>query len=200
MKIRKLNEEMNTILNEISLETKERVLSKRKEQARFANDKLNKSLELMSKSDVGVPDEIEVDFVRCSAQSEEDDYENGCDPSRFNSWDGAKPTCTFNIKSPDFIEDLVNEMGEACYLYGLEPDDGLRCEIDTDGEIRLSFQVMTDEDGEIVRDKSIFDSWKKREIRLWLTDGFCHVELSDEDKPYFIEALKRSGKFEVEEW
>ena len=183
--------------NELSTDLKQRYYDKRKVQADKANKALNRASKLMAKSGIGIPDEIKVTFTYGDCETEEDDYENGALGKSGSSWDNNKPkTFTLNLKSSDFVDKLVDEMGDYLYCYWVTKD-GIRARIDGD-DMYLHFSVMGDENNE-EPSESQFDAWKKGEERLWIIDGYINLDISETDKPYFIKALEDNG-IEVEEF
>ena len=77
MNIRKLNEQIEKVLNETSADLQTKVLALRKEQADRAKYKYNKTLNRMAKKDIGKPSEINITFKGYYCTTEEDNYEEG---------------------------------------------------------------------------------------------------------------------------
>ena len=181
--------------NELSTGLKQKVFTQRKSDFEKAKAKLNKSAGLMAKKNIGTPETIDITFTSGFCETEEDDYEQGALGSYGSSWDNRqRKTITLDLTKSDFVKYLAAEMGEYLYCYWInEKDINFR---NDKGDFSLGFSTMGDKNNEKPTDTQI-DNWTKGLEKLWIIDGYISVEVSETDKPFLIEALKRARVTEI---
>ena len=178
------------LLSEISDDTKQRVLAKRKANADKAVSKLNKSLKLMAKKDIGTPKEIKITMTYGSADVYEDSYEEG-DLGHANYWNNDRAH-SFTLALDNSLADtLVDEMGEYLYCPWITKDD-IGIIVEKDGNIRLEFSTVENEEGSEPFD-SEWKDFKAGKINLYAVYASIRTEIAEGDKPYFIQACRKAG-------
>lgn len=193
--IRKLNEELGKVLNEVSDTTKEKVFAKRKEQAAQAIAKLNKSAKIMAKSGVSKPSEIKITMTGGIADTFETKYNEG-EIGGGSSWDNHQRN-TLTLKLDNTLADvLADAVGEYLYCYWVEKNDiTIRVE---DDEIRLLFGTIANKENDEPSESEL-EEYKAGEISLWNVFGTINTEIAETEKPYFIKACEDAGIY-VEEF
>ena len=182
--------------SEISDDTKQRVLAKRKANADKAVSKLNKSLKLMAKKDIGTPKEIKITLTYGSADVYKDSYEEG-ELGYVNSWNNDRAH-SFTLALDNSLADtLADKMGEYLYCPWITKDN-IMIIVEEDGNIRLEFGTVENEEGNEPFD-SEWKDYKAGKINLYAVNASIRTEIAEGDKPYFIQACRKAG-IDVEEW
>lgn len=189
MNIKKLNEAIEKVLNEYSDETKEKVLAIRKEQAAKANAKLQKSINLMAKQNIGSPSSIQVTFTDGCCETIKDNYKKGADPNDYgSSWDNDKEV-TFDLPlDSNFRKILAKNAGEYLYTWWIKAEDING--VESDGS-SLRFSTEVNETNREPSD-SEWEDFKKGDIDLWIADGYISLEINENDIPYFLKACEKA--------
>lgn len=193
MNIKQLNERLNALL-EISDELKQRVFQKRKEQVDLAQKKLNKSAELIAKSNKNIKQEIEITFLRGDLNITETNIVDGAFGDIKNYTEtNHRYTGIYNISNiSSFVNELTNNFCEYISLWWIKPND-ITYDITYDNtEDRLTCTLLGDEDWEEPTEQDLED-YRNNNRNLFIIDGFVEIEISGEDKPFFIQALKDAG-------
>ena len=190
--IKQINEELTLVLNELSDDLKNRVFQKRKEQLAKAQDKLNRTAELLANTKTkGAKEEIKVTFLKGYVTTEEDSYEEGALGKSGSSWDNDKTEeHTYSITDVKaFVKQLAEDVGNYLYLYHVTSDD-LMLGVDNNS-LLLGGTVEVNNDNEEPTEQELAD-FKAGKLNLWLADIAINIRISDEDKPFFINALKEA--------
>ena len=173
------------LLNEVSDELKQRVIDKRKENVKNAQDKLNRATRLAKQVQP-----ITITITPPWIDMYEDSYEEG-EKDRVANWKGTTVTGTVNS-----FEDIRDLYAEACTLSDNATDfyfdvHPLIDDVWMRGNIFVT-DAMT------IPSEAERDSWKKGELKLYQVYTDAHIKFENSgDSEIFINIMKSANKDRV---
>lgn len=174
-----------SLLNEVSDELKQRVIDKRKENVKNAQDKLNRATRLAKQVQP-----ITITITPPWIDMYEDSYEEG-EKDRVANWKGTTVTGTVNS-----FEDIRDLYAEACTLSDNATDfyfdvHPLIDDVWMRGNIFVT-DAMT------IPSEAERDSWKKGELKLYQVYTDAHIKFENSgDSEIFINIMKSANKDRV---
>lgn len=176
------------LLNEVSDELKQRVIDKRKENVKNAQDKLNRATRLAKQTQP-----ITITITAPMVDVYEDSYEEG-ELGHVNSWEGSDATKL--VRSYEDIRDLLADAcdlsvdAEEIYIGSFNINDVN----DLQADIFVNNENTTPSEDEIA-------SWKNGELKLYNAQISAIVKFDNpEDREIFINMLKKSEQgIEIQE-
>lgn len=174
-----------SLLNEVSDELKQRVIDKRKENVKNAQDKLNRATRLAKQTQP-----ITITITPPSVDMYEDSYEEG-EKDQVAKWRGTTVTGTVNS-----FEDIRDLYAEACTLGDNAADfyfnvNPLINDVWMQGNIFVKDDMTNPSEAEC-------DSWKKGELKLYQVYTDAHIKFENSgDSEIFMNIMKTANKDRV---
>lgn len=170
-----------SLLNEVSDELKQRVIDKRKENVKNAQDKLNRATRLAKQIQP-----ITITITAPMVDVYEDSYEEG-ELGYVNNWEGSNVTKL--VRSYEDVRDLL---ADACDL-SLDAEEVYIGSFNINGVDDLQASIFVNNENTTPSEDEIA-SWKKGELKLYNAIISAIVKFENpEDREVFINILENSG-------